>query len=358
MTSPDIVYLGRSRLTRSRANLIQMLHTASGFVQLGWRVRVYLPPWPRRMTLSAALEELDVNPAPEVVPAYSLHPRFKFHPFVWLNLRTLRAAPTLYTRVAGISSALACARVPHHLEVHNLERLIDQGVVSRVIKLQRSGMIRTLIPISEAAADRLIRAGADPLRVHVAHSGVKLESYAKLPPFQPQNLDRPRIVHVGKLSPERGLAVFQYLAQRQQGEITLVSADVCGIANAVHLPAIPMRQVPARYALSDLILLPYQPRMPTVATMSPVKMFEAMAAGRPIIASDLPTLREVLRHEHNALLVPPEDLAAWAQAIERLRSDRALAERLALNARSDAQNYSWINRARGIARAIGLTLTD
>jgi glycosyltransferase involved in cell wall biosynthesis len=352
MSEPHIVYLGRSRLSRSRANLIQLLHTASAFVQLGWRVRVYLPPWETGITLADKLRELDVDPAPEVVPARSLHPRFKFHPFVWLNLRMLRAAPILYTRVAGLSLALARAKLPHHLEVHDLERLIELALLSRVITQHRQGLIRTLIPISTAAADRLIHAGADPKRVHIAHSGVKLEAYAGLPPFQPQNLNRPRIVHLGKFSPERGSAVFQHLAK--QCDITVVGPDASSLPDIKYHPAIPMREVPYWYGLSDLTLLPYQPQQSTAASMSPVKLFEALAAGRPIVASDLPTLREVLRHEHNALLVPPADLGQWSRAVERLRDDHPLALQLAANARETAKRYGWVNRASGIAQAIGL----
>ena len=62
---------------------------------------------------------------------------------------------------------------------------------------------------------------------------------------------------------------------------------------------------------------------------SPLKLFEYMAAGRPIVASDLPSIREVLRDGVNALLVPPGDPVAMAAAIARLLGDRALAARLA-----------------------------
>jgi glycosyltransferase involved in cell wall biosynthesis len=78
---------------------------------------------------------------------------------------------------------------------------------------------------------------------------------------------------------------------------------------------------------------------------SPLKLFDYMAAGVPIVASDLPSLRDVLRHEYNALLVPPGDHVALAAAVRRLRSDRALAERLGTQARSDVQQYSWDARA-------------
>jgi glycosyltransferase involved in cell wall biosynthesis len=81
---------------------------------------------------------------------------------------------------------------------------------------------------------------------------------------------------------------------------------------------------------------------------SPLKMFEYMAAARPIVASDLPALREVLRNGENALLVPPEDPQALAEAIHRLQSDRALAERLAACAARDVRPYTWEARGKRI----------
>ena len=70
-----------------------------------------------------------------------------------------------------------------------------------------------------------------------------------------------------------------------------------------------------------------------------------MAAGRPIVASDLPSIREVLAHEVNALLVPPGDAAALARAIERLLADPVLASRLARAALDGVPEYSWDRRA-------------
>ena len=78
---------------------------------------------------------------------------------------------------------------------------------------------------------------------------------------------------------------------------------------------------------------------------SPLKLFDYMAAGVPIVASDLPSLREVLRHGENALLVPPDDAGALAQAIERLLADPGLAARLAARAQHDAAGYTWDARA-------------
>lgn len=86
-----------------------------------------------------------------------------------------------------------------------------------------------------------------------------------------------------------------------------------------------------------------------------MKLFEAMAAGRPIIASDIAPLREILHDGHNALLAAPRDTVAWENAVRRLKNDPELALRLAKQAQSDVMAYSWTRRAAGIAYAIGLT---
>jgi glycosyltransferase involved in cell wall biosynthesis len=81
---------------------------------------------------------------------------------------------------------------------------------------------------------------------------------------------------------------------------------------------------------------------------SPLKVFEYMAAGLPIVASELPALREVLRHEENALLVPPDDAPALAAALRRLTSEPALAERLRHQAHADVAGRTWEARAASV----------
>jgi glycosyltransferase involved in cell wall biosynthesis len=81
---------------------------------------------------------------------------------------------------------------------------------------------------------------------------------------------------------------------------------------------------------------------------SPLKLFEYMASGRPIVASDLPSTAEILRDGGNALLVPPSDPAALAAALRRLQGDPALAGRLSDRALEDVQAYTWDARARSI----------
>ena len=85
---------------------------------------------------------------------------------------------------------------------------------------------------------------------------------------------------------------------------------------------------------------------------SPLKIFEALAHGKPLVASDLPVIREVLQHSATALLVPPDDVAAWRAALERLR-DPGLRSRIAsAGHKLFEQHYTWKGRARAICQIL------
>ncbi|MDP7691774.1 MAG: glycosyltransferase, partial [Vicinamibacterales bacterium] len=97
--------------------------------------------------------------------------------------------------------------------------------------------------------------------------------------------------------------------------------------------------------------------LPTVATpsaryTSPLKLFEYMASGRPIVASDLEPIREVLTDGQNARLVPPGEPAALATAVRELLADPAQAEQLARTAFEQASSYSWSRRADRIEQLL------
>ena len=108
---------------------------------------------------------------------------------------------------------------------------------------------------------------------------------------------------------------------------------------------VPPPEVVGRLRSADVLVLPNPASAVSNRYTSPLKLFEYMAAGRPIVASDLPSVREVLRHERNALLVPAGNPQAFTAAIRRLKDDRALGDRLADQAREDVRDYTWAKRA-------------
>jgi glycosyltransferase involved in cell wall biosynthesis len=108
---------------------------------------------------------------------------------------------------------------------------------------------------------------------------------------------------------------------------------------------IPPPEVAGRLRDTDVLVLPNPASAVSHAFTSPLKLFEYMASGRPIVASDLPSIREVLGHERNALLVPPGNPQALTAAVRRLKDDRGLGAALAARAREDVSEYTWEKRA-------------
>lgn len=114
-------------------------------------------------------------------------------------------------------------------------------------------------------------------------------------------------------------------------------------------------QVPIYLAAFDVCVIA-SPDLPFFRYYSsPLKLFEYMAAGRAIVCTDLPATSEVVRDGETALLVPPGNANALAEAIRRLRDDLALRSRLGEAARKEVDHFSWQARAKRILAAIVAT---
>jgi len=111
---------------------------------------------------------------------------------------------------------------------------------------------------------------------------------------------------------------------------------------------VPNREVPFWMRAFDIAVAPLPATEHYAYFVSPLKLFEYMAAGVPIVTSDLPSMREILADEENALLVNPGDSEHLSHTIMRLLQDQILGERLAQCALQIVQHYTWKERARKI----------
>lgn len=116
--------------------------------------------------------------------------------------------------------------------------------------------------------------------------------------------------------------------------------------------AVPHHDIPAVLASADVCVAPLALNDRNVTQgCCPIKVLEAMAAGRPLVASNLPVVRELAREDVDALLFAPEDPSDLARQILRAISDRDLAARLAANASSRAHSdFSWHNAQKKLAK--------
>jgi hypothetical protein len=215
--NPELIYLGRSRLHRNRANLIQTLHTVAAMSEIGVKTRLYLPPWHNTVTPGQRCEEMGIPILPDIRGAQLLHRRWPTSLFPRFHKRQLSKARAVYVRSAELSLGLGSQGIPHHFEVHTLQPRHKQGVLDRIIDYHREGLIDYLIPISQSAATALVTEGADETRIHVSPSGVDLRRFNTIYETEPgtahqpqdhlsrQNQRRPRPTDPDPLSGERQL---------------------------------------------------------------------------------------------------------------------------------------------------------
>ena len=114
--------------------------------------------------------------------------------------------------------------------------------------------------------------------------------------------------------------------------------------------------VPWWMKASDVLLMPHPRNTLYSFYVSPLKMFEYMASKRPIVASRLPAIEEILTHRRNALLGEPGNPQSIAENIRLLLNDPEACQTLSEQAFVDVRNHSWSARADRISDFISRTV--
>jgi len=203
----------------------------------------------------------------------------------------------------------------------------------------------------------------------IAPDGVDIERYCDLLDNHSirQQLDLPEaptVLCTGHLYAGRGADLFLRLAAKfPQAHFVWVGgrpADVetwkgraSSLTNVTFTGFVPNECIPLYQSAADVLLMPYGRSVTTSSggntaeICSPMKMFEYMAAGRAILTSDLPVLREVL-DETMAVFSPLEQAEAWESALSGLLGDPHRRQMLGQCARSAVEQYSWVKRAQRV----------
>lgn len=383
-----IALIAPTYLPARRANTIQVMKMAQAFTALQQEVRVLVPVAPgERPALPIPWEQLAGHYglqhrfAVEWLPA---RPWLRRYDYGFSAVRRARnwGAQLVYTRLpqaAAIASGWGMATI---FEIHDL----PQGMLAPwlLARFLRGSGARALIVITAALATALTqRVGAlnqSPApRLLVAPDGVDLARYQRLPTPQEARQSLPPAFrlppsafvagYTGHLYPGRGAdLILDLAAQLPEVSFLLAGGEPADVArlqaeaqahrlgNVILTGFLPNAELPRYQAACDLLLMPYQRQVAASSGgdiapfLSPMKLFEYLACGRAILSGDLPVLREVL-NEGNALLLPPDDLAAWVAAICELRAQPDRCAALAAQARRDARQYSWEARAARILAA-------
>lgn len=280
-------------------------------------------------------------------------------------LARLLRSDLVYTRSARIAEHCVKQGTPVLLETHMAGS--DWGM-AHLRGIAADPRLLGVVTISPLLRAQYVAQGIPEAKVHVAYDAVDLDRFDR-------NWDRhalraelglpdrgPIVGYCGHLYAGRGIEDVVAAAELLPGvdfalvggwqeDIDRWQAATASLANVYFVGHMPNALVPRYLGAADILVMPYSRSCSTAEWMSPMKLFEYMAARRPILASDLPAIRQVLRDGQNALLVEPDDGPAIAAGIRRLLSDSALAEHLADRAYQDVQPMTWERRAADILAA-------
>jgi phosphatidyl-myo-inositol alpha-mannosyltransferase len=214
---------------------------------------------------------------------------------------------------------------------------------------QVSGRIDAAVAVSDAAASFVRRVVRVPLEI--VPNGVDVQAFSD-PGRSVEGLQEgPKILWVNRLDPQKGFEIMLRAFEQLASEVGDVHLLVAGDgrdrvllrslpgdlrSRILRLGTVPHEELPRYHAAADVFVSPA-----TGQESFGIVLVEAMAAGVPVVASDIEGYREVVRDGVDGLLVPPNDPNALAAAIRRVLSEPELAAALKAAGRSRAQAFSW-----------------
>ena len=371
-----IVYASASCIPSRFANSINVMKMCQGFARLGHHVDLYAP--------NAGEFEQDVADlfsyygvtqkfSVEKLPA----PRYPSWPgrIVYASNYALRA----WRRSSEIAygrdwPALLMAAELGYDTILEMHAPAPKSGPKRLLfdRLAKSKHLLRIVVNSEALRDDfaesfpwtehlllLARNGADPIQRDPDR------------PLAIQRNGRMSVGYIGHLYPGRGMEILRDFAELcpwaafhvvggWPEDVAFWKQRIGDASNVTFHGHVAPSRVPDFLHAMDVLIAPYQPVVgleggagDNSRWVCPLKVFDYMAAGKPIICSDHAVLREILTHEQDALLCRPTDVTQWADALRRLRDDHDLADALAARAlESFEQQYSWDARARRVLEGL------
>lgn len=364
-----LLYVSDSRMPSDRANSIQIAKTCEALAKIGWDVTLLLP---NRAENKEKADE-------DVWAYYNIKTRFKIDrvPVVDAGVLESLGMSGLWFIASTGSFALSVLKYVkknrgfnviysrHEPSVALLSRLglgiptvFEAHKFSRV-KSRMVGRASGIVAITKGLADAYSPTVSCP--IIVAPDAVDIGFIEDAPSREKArevlDLDARRriVVYTGQLFPWKGVETLIAAARLLPGtQFVIVGGSGKRLAelrckapqNVALTGQVPNKEIPTYLSAADIFALPNTAERISQEFTSPLKLFEYMAASRPIVASDLQSLREVLSNEM-AFFFKSEDPASLAATITKaLSADGAVKAR---RARKEVERYTWDRRAEAIS---------
>ena len=230
-----------------------------------------------------------------------------------------------------------------------------------------------IVTISKGLKDEFIKFGFNPKNIIVAHDGVDLNKFnlditreearrrTNLPP------DKKIIMYTGHLFDWKGVYVLAEAADLLSDSLVVfiggTDSDITDFKNrfkdkenVLILGQKEHREIPFFLKAADVLVLPNSGKeLISRSYTSPLKLFEYMASGRPIVASALPSIKEILNKD-NSVLVESDSTTSLAEGIRKVLNDKDLARKISEKAFEDVKDFTWAKRTDKILNFIILKI--
>lgn len=274
-----------------------------------------------------------------------------------------------YCRTYRATNYLVERSIPTIMESHS--PTLRRHAQRRAMKNSTKESFRGLVTIGENLRENFVEAGVPEEKVLVLQDGVDLDQFADPVPKADARselglpMDQQLAMYVGSLHEDKGIRHILQVACRlpnvrfqfvggDEDDVNTWSATGAnlGADNAYFTGYVPNREVPTHLAAADVLLMPYKTdhnvRLMDLDSTSPLKLFEYMAAERPIVSSDIPAVSRTLSHGETGLLAEPNNIDELVSYVTRVLEDKEFATILARNAREEVSQYSWKSRCKTI----------
>ena len=379
-TNLELLYITSQTFPATKASGVQVMQMCEAFASIGAKVKLVALEPDKNI-----LSETDLQQYYGVVPNFEIRQLNRSNgprPVDMFQLQAIlkesEESILCYTRGRDVTAPILGLMLGMYavVEVHGKPVSLKERLMLRLIQSHSKGM---LVSVTRNLRHLYInQIGFTRNRFVAAPGGVDTTKFN--PNISPDDARKQLdmgpgtwLVYAGGLYDGRGLGVLFESAAKLPVKVMIVGgnnvgeirkwkhkARALGAHNVYFAGYQPPEIVPLYLAASDILIMNYGKHVythsgeDTSGFASPIKMFEYMAASRPIIASDIPMLRELLTNEHNALLVSPGSAASLNTAIRRLINNPELGRHIATTARTDVGAHSWINRAEYIINQVGI----
>ena len=384
-----LLYVSAARLPTEKAHGYQIMKMCEAFAD---RHEVLL--------LAPATRRTELPPKAEDIYAYySVKKNFEIKSLPSLDLPFLgkiSARLRFLTRVASHSFMVLIWILNHRQEIdvvysrdpialyllRTVKRFVELPLVYETHDFPREGTslrsklakrLDGLVVVTSQLQERYVRAGVEEARVMVAPDAVDLGHFdiqvtkdeareklgltsdikiaAFIGTFHTMDMEKgiPEILASAKYLFGEFEDLFFYFVggpmERARKYRNFLEAEGLPLDRFIFLEKQAIGDVPMWMKASDVLLMPHPKNTFYSSYVSPLKMFEYMASKRPIVASRLPAIEEILAHGRNALLGEPGNPKSIAANVSLLLNDPEACQSLAEQAFIDVKNHSWTDRA-------------